>query len=119
MEVALMSAAGLFALALGLIEDMRGGLRVFGGEVAGGRAGCILLAELGERHAELEQRIGRLVAGFVLLVALEEGVGRALVLAAHIIALADPVLRAAGERIVGVGGDQLAERGLRRAVVAL
>ena len=44
---------------------------------------------------ELQQRVGRLVAGLVLLVTLEESVGRVLVLAAHIIALPDPILGAA------------------------
>src|SRR5262249_54059039 len=60
-----------------------------------------------------------LIAGLVFLIALEEGVGRILVLAAVIVALADPVLGVSGERILGIGVDQLAERGLGPGIVVL
>src|ERR687891_2897059 len=113
------SAAGLLAPELGLLADMLWRLREFGLELVEGRAGGFLLPELGERHAELEQRIGGLLALLVFLVAMEEGVGGVLILTAHIIALSDPILCVAGKRIVRIGVDQLAESVLGACIVLL
>src|SRR5450755_4088676 len=109
---AVMSAARLFALGFRLVGDWVGRRRELGLELAEGRAGGILLPECRKRHAEPEQAVRRLLAGLVFLVALEEGVGRVLVIAAHEIGLADPVLRAARERVRRIASDQVAEDGL-------
>jgi len=76
------SAAGLHLLGLGFVADGLRCLWKFGLELAESRAGRLLLAERCERHTELEQRLRCLIAGLVFLIALEEGVGRILVLAA-------------------------------------
>ena len=58
-----------------------------------GRARRLALAEAGQRQAELEERVRRLAALRVGLVAGEELVGRLAILGAGEEALADPVLR--------------------------
>src|SRR4029078_6960149 len=73
----------------------------------------------GKGHAELEQCLRRLVASFVFLVALEEGVGGSLVLAAAVEALADPILGIRRERILGVALYQLAEGHFGARVIVL
>src|SRR5208282_674076 len=66
-----------------------------------GGAGIGLLAEIGERHAELEEIVHRLAALGIFLVALGEGDGGVVPILAHVIGLTQPVLRVAGERILG------------------
>src|SRR3981081_3380967 len=104
-----MSAARLLALALGFVANLIGCRGELGLELAEGRAGGVLLTERRQRHGESEQGVWRLIARFVFLVAFEEGVGGVLVVAAHVIGLADPVLRVAGQGIVGVAREQLTE----------
>ena len=58
-----------------------------------GRAGRVALAEPGQRQAELQERVGRLAALRIGLVAGEELVRRLAILAAGEEALAEPVLR--------------------------
>ena len=97
---------------VGRIGEPRRELRV-------GRAGAIFLSEPVERHRELQQAVGRARVAGIVLIALEEGAGRRLVLAAHEVRLAQPVLRVARKRILGVAIKEVLERRLRRPVVAL
>src|ERR1700694_1529521 len=119
MGKAVMSATRLLALALGLIANLVGRRGELGLELAEGGAGGVLLAERCQRHGEPEQGVWRLIARLMFLVAFEEGVGRVLVVAAHVIGLADPVLRVAGKGIVGVARKQLPEGSFRAGVVPL
>src|SRR5262245_44670440 len=75
------STTGPLPLSLGLVADAFRRLWELGLQLSECRAGGILLTERRQRHAELEQRLRRLAAGFVFLIALKEGFGRILVLA--------------------------------------
>ena len=71
-----------------------------------GAARVLLLAEAAERHAELQEIVGGLAALGIFLIAEGEGGGGVLVFLAHVIGLAEPVLRVAGERVVGIVLDE-------------
>ena len=75
-------------------------------------AGILLLVGAGERHAELQQIVGRLRSLRITLVSLGKGTGRLRVSAARIIGLAQPVLGAAGQRVVRVLCDETSSRPL-------
>ena len=65
-------------------------------------AGVLLLVGASERHAEFQQIVSRLGPLRIIFVALGEGAGRLRVPPARVIGLAQPVLRAAGQRIFGM-----------------
>src|ERR1043166_4072051 len=82
-------------------------------------AGVVLLADLPQRHAELQEIVGRLAAVRILLIGLGEGDGRILVSPAYIIGLAQPVLRVARQGIARVLGDEGLQGLLRLVVIGL
>ena len=77
-------------------------------------AGVLLLVGAGERHAEFQQIVGRLRPLWIVLVALGEGAGRLRVPAARVIGLAQPVLCAAGQRVVRDVARRTSSRPLRQ-----
>src|SRR5689334_18945771 len=93
------AAEPLLLAARPLLDVGRGGRKV-AVEPGEGAARIRLLPEVAERHAELQQAVRRLAALRILLVALGEGGGGAVVVLPHVIGLAEPVLRVGGERIV-------------------
>src|SRR5579883_1676033 len=99
-------AAGALALAMGELLHIRRRVGIARVELAEEDAGILVALELDQRHAELEERIRGLRALGIFLIALGEGLGRLIVIAAHVISLAEPVLGGAGERIVGVGAEE-------------
>src|ERR1700722_4764940 len=86
-------------------------------EARKGGAGVRLLAEIGERHAELQQIVHRLAVLGIFLIALGEGDGGVVPILAHIIGLAQPVLRVAGERILGIFRHEGAQRLFRVGII--
>ncbi len=81
-----------------------------------GGAGLLGLVQVGERHAKLQQGIGSLLALLVLLVAFEKGLGRLGIVAANVIAFAQPVTGVIRQRIVGMAVEKLAEGDFRFGV---
>src|SRR5579871_4782401 len=81
-----------------------------------GGARLLDLAQDRQGQTELEQVVGRLRALRVSLVALEELRRSLRVVVAHVVGLAKPVLGVAGERIMRIGPDELAQRLLGLAV---
>src|SRR5579885_3054883 len=81
-----------------------------------GDAGVRRLAQLAQGHSQLQEIVRRLAVIRVLLIALGEGHRRLLVAPAHIIGLAEPVLRIARQIVRRMLGQEGAE-GLLRIVV--
>src|SRR5262245_39622935 len=71
------------ALALGTLGDVGGGFREILVELRERGAGIALLPDAAERHGELEEAVRALAALRVSLVALGEGGGGVVVVAAH------------------------------------
>src|ERR1041385_1127768 len=72
-------------------------------------AGVLLLIGARQRHAQLQQFVGRLGAFGIALIAFREGARRFGITAARVIGLAEPILRVARHRIVRV----LLDKGLQ------
>src|SRR4029079_15965869 len=71
-----------------------------------------LLAEPVQRQAELEQAVGGLAALREVTIARQESLRRLLVVAPHGIGFAEPILRIAGEAVVAVLPEEVAEADL-------
>src|ERR1700730_2040651 len=82
-------------------------------------AGVLLLIGAGQRHAELQQLVGRLAAFRIALLALGKGARRLDKPAACVIGLAEPVLGVAGPRILRVLLDKGLARRLGGGIVRL
>src|SRR5262245_15755331 len=111
------SAARTLLLALDALLHARGCARKFSQDLAERRAGRLLLAERGERLPETQQRIGRLGVGFVFGRDVEEGfrgVAEALALEQG---FAEPIGGVAGEPIVGILAQEIAEAVFGQRVV--
>ncbi len=80
-------------------------------------ARIVLLVGARERHAELQETVGRLGSARVALVALGKGRRRIGVFAAHVKALAQPILGIAGQRIGRILLDEVAQRVFGRRIV--
>src|SRR6185369_14712575 len=78
-----------------------------------------LLIELAHRHAELQQVSRRLLAVRIFLEALGKSDGGVLVVAPHVVGLAEPVLCVAGKTMSRIRGDESLQRILRAREVAL
>src|SRR5690606_9881492 len=91
------SATRLLTFELGASHDGGRRLRELLLELTIGGTGRVLLAELRQGHAELQQAVRRLGAFGISRVALEERVGGVLVLALHVIGFAEPILGVARE----------------------
>src|SRR5882724_3895480 len=109
-------AAVMFLLAPRADQQILGRAGIFAHQLRQRRAGILLLSHLAQRHAELEQVVGGLAAVGIFLEALGEGDGGLLVVAAHIVGLAQPILGVAREHIVRVllheGGEGLLGLGI-------
>src|SRR5690348_5305312 len=83
------------------------------------KAGVLLLVGSSERHAELQQVVGRLGGFWIILIALGESAGRFRVSSPRIIGLAQPIFRASGQRVFGMLGKKRFKRILCSRVVCL
>src|SRR4051812_19544229 len=81
--------------------------------------GILLLVGTRERHAQLQEIVGRLRSFRVASVPFGEGTRRFGVFAAYIKGFAEPVLGAPRERIVGMLSDKGPKRLFRRRIVRL
>src|SRR5262245_58147106 len=111
------SASGPLLFSLGPLLHARRGARKFAQHFPERRAGCLLLAEHGERLSEAEQRIGRLRVRFVFGRDVEEGFRRVAVALALELTLAEPEGGIAGEPIVGIFAQEVAEAVLGEGIV--
>src|SRR5262245_34592645 len=111
------SAAGTLLFSLDPLLHARRGARKFAQHLAERRAGCLLLAEHGERLSEAEQRIGRLGVRFVFGRNVEEGFRRVAVALTLELALAEPEGGITGEPIVGISAQEVAEAVLGEGIV--
>src|SRR5262245_66543147 len=111
------SAAGTLLFSLDPLLHARRGARKFAQHLAERRAGRLLFAEHGEGLSEAEQRIGRLGVRFVFGRNVEEGFGRVAVALALELALAEPEGRIAGEPVVGIFAQEVAEAVLGERIV--
>src|SRR5262245_6446617 len=111
------SAADTLLFSLDPLLHARRGARKFAQHLPERRAGCLLLAEHGERLSEAEQRIGRLRVRFVFGRDIEEGFRRVTVALALELALAEPESGIAGEPIVGIFAQEVAEAVLGEGIV--
>ena len=75
----------------------------------------ILLTQLFQRHAELEQAVGCLASSGVAFIAGQKSLGRRLVVRLCIVGFAQPVLRVSGKLVLPVPADECAKAGLRLA----
>src|SRR5262245_31134911 len=107
-------AAGTFHLPKSLIASVGGG-RILPRHLGKGAAGLLLLAELVQRHAELEKRVGCARALWKGLEARQETACRVLVLALNVVGLAQPILSIAGKLMVAIARQEQAESGFRLA----
>src|SRR5205823_14871218 len=103
------SAAEALLLRRGAVLDRGAGGGEIMVELAQRDAGVLLLVGAGERHAELQQLVGRLGAFRISLVALGKGARRLDKPAARVIGLAQPILGVAGHRVFRV----LLDKGLQ------
>src|SRR5262245_12459751 len=111
------SAAGTLLFSLDPLLHIRRSARKFAQHLAERGAGSLFLAEHGERLSEAEQRIGRLGVRFVFGRDVEEGFRRVAVALALELALAEPEGGIAGEPIVGIPAQEVAEAVLGERVV--
>src|SRR6185437_1485487 len=103
-------AAEMLLLLRGALLDVGRGIGEVVRKLAEGQARLLLLPDIAERHAELQEAVGTLAALRVFPIALGEGSGGVIVVLAHVEGLAEPILGIARERIVGIALDESAER---------
>src|SRR5262245_51046027 len=111
------SAAGTLLFSLDPLLHVRRSARKFAQHLAERRAGSLFLAEHGERLSEAGQRIGRLGVRFVFGRDVEQGFRRIAVALALKLALAEPESGIAGEPIVGIFAQEVAEAVLVEGIV--
>src|SRR5690606_23106137 len=113
------SAAEAAALLSRALEDVRRGVGEAVLQLAEDRTGVTAAAEQAQRQAELQQAVGRLRAARVVLVGDAEGARRLVVVAAHVVGLAQPVLGVRRERVARMLLDEGGQRLLGAGVVGL
>src|SRR5439155_20094460 len=101
------------------LADRRAGVGKIVVELGEGDTGVFVLVGAGERHAELQKIVGRLGALWPALVALGKGGGGVEKAVAGEVGLAEPVLRVARHRVLGVLLDKGLERPFGGRIVGL
>lgn len=79
----------------------------------------VFLAEGGQRQAQFQQDVRRFRSCLVFLVGIEEDLRRTRELPSSVIGLGEPVPGIVGQRVVGIGFQEIAEAGARFFVVPL
>src|SRR5215217_6876971 len=111
----LRSAAGFLGLILSPLASFDS-LWEFGVDRSKGGAGLLLLAELLQRHAELQEAVRRLAVLRIGLVTGQERLCGGSVVGLHIKSFPEPELGVAGELMLRVFFDEASEPGLRLAI---